>query len=64
VTISACSEFSRRQRFILAVVPPLTWAVLRLLGLTWRFEVIAEEGAAPVLFGDKSMADIYCFWHQ
>jgi lysophospholipid acyltransferase (LPLAT)-like uncharacterized protein len=64
VTISACSEFSRRQRFVLAVVPPLTWAVLRLLGLTWRFEVIAEEGAAPVLFGDKSMAEIYCFWHQ
>ena len=64
MTVSVSPEFSRRQRFVLAVVPRLTWAVLRLLGLTWRFEVIAEEGASPVLFGNLTQPEIYCFWHQ
>jgi hypothetical protein len=34
------------------------------LGLTWRFEVIAEEGVTPVVFGQKAGPEIYCFWHQ
>src|SRR6516165_9580311 len=57
-------RFSFLQRVILAVVPRLAWAVIRLLGSTWRFEVIAEEGVTPVLFGQRPGPEIYCFWHQ
>jgi hypothetical protein len=49
---------------MLAVVPRLVWAVLYILGLTWRFEVLAEAGSSPVNFGDASAPEIYCFWHQ
>jgi hypothetical protein len=49
---------------VLAVVPRVVWALLWVLGRTWRFEVIAEEGVVPVLFGQKSPAEIFCFWHQ
>jgi len=49
---------------VLAVVPRLVWALLSLVGRTWRFEVIAEEGVTPVVFGQKAGPEIYCFWHQ
>jgi len=52
------------QRVILAVVPRIVWALLWIVGLTWRYEVIAEEGVIPVLFGQKGGGEIYCFWHQ
>jgi lysophospholipid acyltransferase (LPLAT)-like uncharacterized protein len=37
---------------------------LRVVSLTWRFEVIAEEGATPLLLGLGAGAEIFCFWHQ
>jgi S-adenosylmethionine:tRNA ribosyltransferase-isomerase len=40
------------------------WALLRVVGLTWRFEIIAEEGAAALPFGEGAAAEIFCFWHQ
>ena len=49
---------------MLAVVPRIVWALLWIVGLTWRFEVIAEEGVIPVVFGQKPGPEIYCFWHQ
>ena len=49
---------------MLAVVPRIVWALLWIFGRTWRFEVIAEEGVTPVLFGQKAGPEIYCFWHQ
>lgn len=52
------------QRLVLAIVPRLVWALLWTVGLTWRYEVIAEEGVVPVLHGQKPGAGIYCFWHQ
>jgi hypothetical protein len=48
----------------LAIVPRIVWALLSLVGRTWRFEVIAEEGVAPVVEGEKAGPEIYCFWHQ
>lgn len=57
-------QFTFSQRIVLAVVPRIIWALLHLVGLTWRYEVIAEEGATPVLFGQKPGPEIYCFWHQ
>jgi lysophospholipid acyltransferase (LPLAT)-like uncharacterized protein len=64
VNTAASHKFTFPQRFALAVVPRVVWALLWILGLTWRFEVIAEEGVTPVLFGEKPGPEIYCFWHQ
>lgn len=57
-------QFSFGQLIVLAVVPRLVWALLWIMGRTWRFEVIADEGASPLPFGQKSGAEIFCFWHQ
>jgi len=57
-------EFTVRQRLLLAVVPRLVWALLSLVGRTWRFETIAEENATPLPFGAGAAAEIFCFWHQ
>jgi lysophospholipid acyltransferase (LPLAT)-like uncharacterized protein len=64
VTSRSQRKFSLGQRIVLAVVPRLVWALLWPVGLTWRFEVIAEEGVTPVVYGEKAGAEIYCFWHQ
>lgn len=58
------STFNWKQRLMLAVVPRLVWALLWLMGWTWRYEVIAEDGVVPVEFGQKAGGEIYCFWHQ
>jgi lysophospholipid acyltransferase (LPLAT)-like uncharacterized protein len=58
------SRFTLSQRIVLAVVPRIVWALLWLVGLTWRFEVIAEDGVTPVVFGQEAGPEIYCFWHQ
>jgi lysophospholipid acyltransferase (LPLAT)-like uncharacterized protein len=64
VTAESQTRFTLSQRIVLAIVPRLVWAILRVLGLTWRYEVIAEEGVTPVVFGQKAGPEIYCFWHQ
>jgi lysophospholipid acyltransferase (LPLAT)-like uncharacterized protein len=56
--------FSLRQRLTLAVVPRLVWALLSIVGRTWRFETIAEQGATPLPSGAGATAEIFCFWHQ
>jgi lysophospholipid acyltransferase (LPLAT)-like uncharacterized protein len=58
------SAFTFRQRLVLAVAPRLVWALLWLVGRTWRFEIIAEEGATPLPYGEGAGAEIFCFWHQ
>jgi len=58
------SRFSFPQRLVLAVVPRLVWALMSVWGRTWRFEVIAEEGVTPVVYGQKSPGEVFCFWHQ
>jgi lysophospholipid acyltransferase (LPLAT)-like uncharacterized protein len=57
-------KFTLGQRLVLAVVPRLIWALLSLVGRTWRFETVAEEGARPLRFGEGAGAEIFCFWHQ
>ena len=64
VTTESRSRFSFGQRVALVIVPRIVWVVLWLVGLTWRFEVIAEEGAAPLLGGVGASSEIFCFWHQ
>src|SRR5208282_5513672 len=51
-------------RLILAVVPRTVWALFSLIGRTWRFEEIAEEGVIPLLYGRGAGPRIFCFWHQ
>jgi lysophospholipid acyltransferase (LPLAT)-like uncharacterized protein len=64
VTTADKPHFTLPQRLILAVLPRVAWAVMMALSKTWRYEVIAEEGAIPVLFGEKASPAIFCFWHQ
>ena len=64
MTDESSPRFTWSQRLILAVVPRLVWALLSVVGRTWRFEVIAEEGVVPVVFGEEPGPEIYCFWHQ
>jgi lysophospholipid acyltransferase (LPLAT)-like uncharacterized protein len=64
VTKQAAARFTLSQRVFLAVVPRIIWAIVSIVGLTWRFRVIAEDGVTPVLFGQKAGPEIYCFWHQ
>jgi lysophospholipid acyltransferase (LPLAT)-like uncharacterized protein len=49
---------------ILSIVPRLVWALLWLVGSTWRFEEIAEPGVTPLVNGRGAGAEIFCFWHQ
>jgi len=56
--------FTLSQRMVLAIVPRIVWVLLWIVGFTWRYEVIAEEGVTPVRFGQKAGGEIYCFWHQ
>jgi len=58
------ARFTLGQRLVLAVVPRVVWALLRLVSLTWRFEEIAEEGVTPLVRGRGAKAEIFCFWHQ
>ena len=64
MTTAANPRFTLRQRLVLAVAPRVIWALLSLVGRTWRFEVIAEEGATPLIDGMGAGAEIFCFWHQ
>ena len=64
MTAEAKVKFTFVQRLVLAVVPRVVWVLLWMVSHTWRFEVIAEEGVTPILFGQKSPPEIFCFWHQ
>lgn len=56
--------FTIGQRMMLAIVPRLVWMLFSLVGMTWRFELIAEDGAEPLPYGEGVGPDIFCFWHQ
>jgi lysophospholipid acyltransferase (LPLAT)-like uncharacterized protein len=64
VTTEARPRFTFGQRIILAVVPRIVWLLFSLIGWTWRFETVAEEGAEPIPHGIGVGPDIFCFWHQ
>ena len=64
MTTGASSCFTLRQRLVLAVVPRLVWMLLSVVGRTWRFELVAEEGATPLPGGQGAGTEIFCFWHQ
>ena len=56
------TSFSRKQRFLLAVVPPVVAGVIRLLGATWR---VRDLQAAGVPVGSSVPGPtVFCFWHE
>lgn len=61
-TPGATSEFSPKQRFLLALVPPLAAILIRLLGSTLRYYDITDPGVIP---GDRQPGpSIFVFWHR
>jgi len=64
MTTGTRQRFTLGQRLTLAIVPRIVWMLFSIVGLTWRFEVIAEEGAEPIPHGMGVGPDIFCFWHQ
>ena len=62
--MTSASRFSWTQRLVLAIVPRLVWALLMVVGRTWRFEVHSETGVTPAFHGFTPGREIYCFWHQ
>ena len=64
MTNHASPSFTLRQRLVLAVVPRLVWALLSVVGRTWRFEIVAEEGATPAPRRRRRRCGYLCFWHQ
>jgi lysophospholipid acyltransferase (LPLAT)-like uncharacterized protein len=55
-------NFSFKQRLILAIVPPLAYIIICLLGVTLRYEDIAEPGAVPAYHTPPPL--IYALWHR
>ncbi len=54
-------RFTFGQRLAIAIVPRLTAAIIAIVGITLRFQIIAEEDATPATPPAKG---IFCFWHQ
>jgi lysophospholipid acyltransferase (LPLAT)-like uncharacterized protein len=59
--------FTRKQRLLLAIVPPLAAALIRLLGATWRYRDINATDAAgnTVPVGIEIPGPVvFAFWHR
>ena len=56
-------QFSRQQRLLLGILPPLAVLLLRVLCGTLRIHSVDEPGARPA---DRfpADADVYVFWHR
>ncbi|MGC1157405.1 MAG: lysophospholipid acyltransferase family protein [Acidobacteriaceae bacterium] len=61
VSESENGRFTVGQRVALWVVPKLTALLLAMIGVTLRFEVIAEDGVVPATVPARG---IFCFWHR
>ena len=56
------TPFSRKQRVMLAVVPPVVATVVRLLGATWRVRDVVASGV-PVGHTVPGPL-VFAFWHE
>jgi lysophospholipid acyltransferase (LPLAT)-like uncharacterized protein len=56
------SPYTAKQRLALAIIPPLAAVLIRLLGLTLRYEDRAEPGVTPgnLIPGPT----VFAFWHR
>ncbi len=55
------SSYSFSQRMMLAIAPRLASLIIRLIGITLRYDDVFEPGVAP---GHLQAQGIFCFWHQ
>lgn len=56
------SAYNLKQRITLAIVPRLASLIIRLLGMTLRYEDVCEPGATPGY--DSPPPAVYAFWHR
>ncbi len=56
------SAYNLKQRIALALVPRLASLIIRLLGMTLRYEDVCEPGATPGY--DSPPPAVYAFWHR
>jgi len=56
------SPYTFKQRLTLAIVPPLAYMAICLLGVTLRYEDICEPGATPQYLTPPPL--IYAIWHR
>lgn len=61
-TQPAAAKLTLKQRIVLAVVPPVAALLIRLLGMTLRYEDRAEPGVTPgyLIPGPT----VFAFWHR
>ncbi len=53
--------FNRKQRVLLAIVPPLAWLLIRLVGATLRYRDVQAEGVP--LGHAMPGPTVFAFWH-
>lgn len=58
----AAQGFTFKQRVLLAIVPPLAYMIICLLGVTLRYEDICEPGMVPQYHTPPPL--IYAIWHR
>jgi lysophospholipid acyltransferase (LPLAT)-like uncharacterized protein len=59
------SQFTSKQRFLLAIVPPLAAWLIRALGATLRYENVFPSDYAHPIPGDAIPGPtIHAFWHR
>ncbi len=57
--------FSAKQRLLLRIVPPLAALLIRVLGMTLRYEDVFPPGAVNPIPGDAIPGPtVYAFWHR
>ncbi len=56
------NAFTFKQRLLLAIVPPIAYIAICLLGITLRFEDICEPGATTAYHTPPPL--IYAIWHR
>lgn len=56
------SEYTFQQRITLFFVPRLTSLLIRLIGITLRFEDVCEPGVRPGHL--EPGPGVFCFWHR
>jgi lysophospholipid acyltransferase (LPLAT)-like uncharacterized protein len=55
--------FNRKQRFLLAIVPPLAALLIRLLGSTWRYRDVFPPGEDVPIGITIPGPVLFAFWH-
>lgn len=58
---ASSNRFTLSQRVVLFLAPRLVKLLLSLVGLTFKYVTVCEEGTAPYTIAQRGLL---CFWHQ